>query len=56
LPELEAGVDIHTLDNELGTKDVGELGTVSVTTTSRLLLVVVKVLAVEKEESEEIRG
>jgi hypothetical protein len=53
LLELEAGVDIHAFDNELGTKDVGELGTVSVTTTSRLFLVVVKVLAVQKEESEE---
>jgi hypothetical protein len=52
LSKFEAGVDIHALDNELGTKDVGELGTVSVATTSRLFLVVVKVLTIQKEERE----
>jgi hypothetical protein len=56
LPKLEAGLDVNTLDDKFSTEDVSELGTVSITTTSRLFLVVIKVLQVQKEESKEMKS
>jgi hypothetical protein len=53
LSKLETGLDVNTFDDKLSTEDVGELGTVSVTTTSRLFLVVVKVLSVQEKNRED---